>query len=314
MRAEDRRHGERIKRELRVFSRSVQRLPGIESPAALETLAFQIIESIRRIRYVSAIRDRPISLLRLDPSTELFDPIRAAILMRRADRFDEACWLVFLFTHFGKNLRSGYRLLRDVYGRLGGRGMWDWERTSNDTFVFRQWLDRHSLALKSDGRAHRGFGNHRKYQSLSAWKKNGTGDAVETYVTWVKSAGGHQSLFAQVLAEWDGDQEKAFRHLYREMDAVKSFGRTAKFDYLSMIGKTGLAPIEPDSVYFQTATGPVTGAKLLFHGDELARTPVSALESSADALAEALKIGKQAMEDSLCNWQKSPTRPVRFRG
>lgn len=314
MRAEDRRRGERIKRELRAYSQSVQPLPGIEPPAALETFTFQIIESIRRIRYVTAIGDRPISQSRLDPSTELFDPIRAAIFMRRADRFDEACWLVFLFTHFGKNLRSGYRLLRDVYGRLGGTVMWDWERTSNDTFRFRQWLDRHSLALKSDGRTHRGFGNHRKYQSLSAWKKNGTGDAVETYVTWVKSAGGHQSLFAQVLAESDGDQEKAFRHLYREMDAVKSFGRTAKFDYLSMIGKTGLAPIEPDSVYFQAATGPVTGAKLLFQGDELARTPVSVLESSADALANALKIGKQAMEDSLCNWQKSPTRPVRFRG
>jgi hypothetical protein len=98
------------------------------------------------------------------------------------------------------------------------------------------------------------------------------------------------------------------------MGRVKTFGRTARFDYLCMVGKTGLAPIEPNSVYFQGATGPVAGAKLLFHGSEFASVGVSALERSADLLAEALGINKQAMEDSLCNWQKSPAMPVRFRG
>ena len=125
MRAEDRRHAERIKRQLRTYSRSVEGLPGIESAAALDTFVFQIIESIRRIRFVSEVAARPISSSRLDPYSDLFDPIRAAILRRRAGEIDEAGWLIFLFTHFGKNLRSGYRLLRDVYGRLGHRGRWN---------------------------------------------------------------------------------------------------------------------------------------------------------------------------------------------
>ena len=81
-----------------------------------------------------------------------------------------------------------------------------------------------------------------------------------------------------------------------------------------MIGKCGVASIEPDSVHFQGATGPITGAKLLFHGSETVRAPISALERSADSLAKMLRLDKQAMEDSLCNWQKSPTVPLRFRG
>lgn len=314
MRANDRQHAERIKRQLRRYSGSVEPLPGIESSASLDTFVFQIIESIRRVRYVSEVAARPISPLRLNPSSDLFDPIRAAIVLHRAGQFDEAGWLIFLFTHFGKNLKSGYRLLRDVYGRLGVQGNWSWKRTSNDAFGFRQWLDKHSLALKSDQTGHRAFGNHRKYQSLDAWKENGTGSAVESYITLIKRAGGHQEFFAQALTSSNGDGRAAFRRLYKQMDAVKSFGRTAKFDYLSMVGKTSLALIEPDSVYFGAATGPVSGAKLLFHGDESARISVRDLEQSADALADAIEIGKQPMEDSLCNWQKSPTTPVRFRG
>jgi hypothetical protein len=314
MRSEDRLLAKKIKRQLQTYSSTVRPLPGIDSSAALETFVFQIIESLRRIRYVREVAARPISPLRLDPQSELFDPIRAAILEYQRGNLDEAGWLIFLFTHFGKNLKSKYQLLRDVYGRLGKKGRWDWKTTSNDAFGFRQWLDKNAQALKSDHANHRAFGNHRKYQSLNAWKKNGTGAAVESYVAWVKSAGGHQALFTEALALAEDDGRKAFRSLYRRLDAVESFGRTAKFDYLAMIGKVGLAPIEPDSVYFQGATGPIAGAKLLFGGAENAPIPVSKLEQAADALADAIGIGKQAMEDSLCNWQKSPTNPMRFRG
>jgi hypothetical protein len=263
---------------------------------------------------VSQVAARPISPYRLDPSSDLFDPVRASILKKRGGDFDEAGWLIFLFTHFGKNLKSGYQLIRDIYGKLGGPGNWDWAATSGDTFGFRHWLDRNQLALKTDPLNHRAFGNHRKYQSLDAWKGNGTGAAIESYIVWVRHAGGHEALFAAALASAKGNGRTAFEILYRDMNAVRSFGRTAKFDYLSMIGKTGLAEIEPDSVHFQSATGPVEGAKLLFGGARNARIPISSLECLSDALADAIGIGKQAMEDSLCNWQKSPTIPVSFRG
>ena len=48
------------------------------------------------------------------------------------------------------------------------------------------------------------------------------------------------------------------------MDALKRFGRTARFDYLTMVGKLGLANIAPGSPYMVGATGPLKGAALLF--------------------------------------------------
>ncbi|WP_442869960.1 hypothetical protein [Bradyrhizobium sp. CCBAU 45389] len=39
-----------------------------------------------------------------------------------------------------------------------------------------------------------------------------------------------------------------------------------------------------------------------------------ALQAKADALDDYLKVGKQVIEDSLCNWQKSPGTYEYFRG
>lgn len=296
-----------------MYSAKVKDLPGIDDDAALNTLIFQIIESVRRIRFIKEIAKRDISKDRINPSSDLFDPIRAAILEERAGHFEEACWLVFLFTHFGKNLTSGYRLIRDIYGKLGHGSKWTWAQTRKDPLAFRHWLDKHLMELRT-GTVHRAFGSHRKYQSLDPWKPSGTGAAVESYVAWVKSFGSHEAAFETAIRSTRNDPEDTFRWLYKSMTAVISFGRTARFDYLSMIGKLELAKIKPDSVYFGSATGPVDGAKLLFYGSSQARASTKQLETSADELAEFLKLDKQVMEDSLCNWQKSPTVPEGFRG
>jgi len=58
----------------------------------------------------------------------------------------------------------------------------------------------------------------------------------------------------------NGDPRKAFYDLYRMMEVVASIGITARFDYLTMVGKLGLASIEPGSTYMQGATGPLQGA------------------------------------------------------
>jgi hypothetical protein len=273
-----------------------------------------LIESIRRIRFVHQVAERPIAESRKNPATEYFDPIRAAILYKRAGNIDEACWLVFLFVHFGKNAQSGYRLIADIYGKLGQGRTWKWTHVSKDVLAFRHWLDKNQQSLKSSGKIHRGFGNHRKYQSLDAWKPNGTGEAVQTYVAWVKNSGGHLKLFTTSLAIANGEPEGAFANLYLQMDAVRSFGRTGKFDYLTMIGKLKLAEIRPDSVHFDGATGPLTGARLLFNGDPKSKGSSKTLESLSDLLGSRLRVDKQVIEDSLCNWQKSPLDAVRFRG
>ncbi|HEV2578794.1 MAG TPA: hypothetical protein VGU25_16440 [Acidobacteriaceae bacterium] len=314
MRKEDLAFASATYSRLGTFDQGIHALPGISTKDTRRTLVFQIVESVRRIRFVQQVSQRPIAASRKDPSSAYFDPVRAAILYHATGDLEEACWLVFLFVHFGKNLKSGYQLIADVYGSLGQGKTWTWKRVSDDPLEFRHWLDKHQSDLKSQGNKHRGFGNHRKYQSLHAWKQTGTGEAVQSYVTWVKSAGGHKSLFASAVKKAGGNAELAFAELYRAMNAVRSFGRTAKFDYLAMIGKIGLAAILPDSVHFVGATGPVSGAKLLFTGNTDTKMSNKRLQELSDLLSNHLKVDKQVIEDSLCNWQKSPTEPVSFRG
>jgi len=301
-------------RRLAAFEANVHPLPGLRAENAEATFIFQIVESIRRIRFVQQISNREIAQSRKSPASEYFDPIRGAMLYFREGDIDEACWLVFLFVHFGKHAKSGYQLIRDVYGKFGNGEIWTWANVSSDPMAFRHWLDKNQLKLRATEAQHRGFGNHRKYQSLHAWKPVGTGEAVHTYVLWVLSSGSHAKLFANAANASKGDPEKAFGYLYREMKVVKSFGRTARFDYLAMIGKLKLADIHPDSVHFDGATGPVTGARLLFSGNPQSRDSAKSLESLSDLLASRLSVGKQVIEDSLCNWQKSPSNPIRFRG
>lgn len=294
------------------FDRTKRPLLGIRAASSCETLIEQLLESIHRVKYVSVIRTRNLSDRRADPHDQIFDPLKAAILHHRQGRIDEAFWLVFLFVHFGKHARAGWRYAREIYGRLGDTAHWDWASTSADPSGFRQWLHSHQGELKREG-VPRGFGNHRKYESLDAYSSTGTGAAVESYVKWVDPPRTHQDLMDEAYWQTDGDPRKAFDHLYRSIDAVARFGRTARFDYLAMIGKLGLAAIEPGSPYMRNSNGPLKGAQLLFGGEKKAALSAVVLDQWLVELDTALKVGMQVLEDALCNWQKSPGRFIPFR-
>jgi hypothetical protein len=109
------------------------------------------------------------------------------------------------------------------------------------------------------------------------------------------------------------DPHKIFDALYRGL-VVRSFGRLAKFDYLSLIGRYGIAPVEAGSAYLSGATGPAKGARLLFDGRPDGQSPLTELQSMLDALDADLQVTMKVMEDALCNWQKSPKRFVHFKG
>ncbi len=314
MRPRDIAEADRIDSALSAFDARVRPLPGIQELAHRGAYLEQVMESIHRVRYIARVLERDISDNRADPASEWFYPIKAAALHGRHGRHDEACWLVFLSVHFGLSPRSGWRLARDIYGALGGANRWDWTRTSADPAAFRAWLASNQHALKNDGIIRR-FGNHRKYQSLDAHTPTGTGAAVESYVAWVAPPRAHAALFGNAVAVADGDRRRAFDVLYRSLKSVVSFGRTARFDYLTMIGKLGFASIEPGFAYMGGATGPLRGARLLFFGSATAggATPRQ-LDAWLAELDAHLGVGMQVLEDSLCNWQKSPGRFTRFRG
>ncbi len=306
MRSSDKKRAGELAAAFQTFSRHTP-MPGIASAAARDSLVRQMIDSLHRVEFVRRLGDRPIDPRRMDPADALFDPIRAAFLHDRAGDKDEAAWLIFLSTHFGFHRRWKWELTRRVYGALGQGPNWTWTRASSDLAGFRTWFERNASAL--DGIP---FGNHRKYESLRADAENNLADTVGSYVNWIGANRG----FAMLVADIDNppsDAKGRFDKLYRACPIVQ-FGRTAKFDLFTMLGKLNIAEIEPPKPYLQGATGPTRGARLLFGGDVTAPIPVGMLSDLVVGVGDHLGVGMQVMEDSLCNWQKSQFAYIPFRG
>lgn len=296
---------------LRQYNRDVRSLPGIHAQGADDALALQFVDSVRKVDRLTRIgRTLPSPERRL-PSSPFFDPERAAVLMARSGDLEEACWLSFLSVHFGWHGRDKWTLTARVYGALGSEPFWTWERTSKNSSEFKTWV---ADAIRSRNSPLGHFGNHRSRETLRADLPNGTPAVVESYVKWIESSGGHEPLLRTTTAMAKGDAERAFDLLYRSMSQVQRFGRLARFDYLTLLGKLGLAQIAPGSTYISEASGPLRGARLLFGGNVFAPMTKKLAEEHADGLARHLKIGMQPMEDALCNWQKTPTRFRAFRG
>lgn len=312
MRKRDIEKAESLENSLRKYSLEVRSMPGINPDENMVSLIHQFIDSIRRVEYVRILPNRNLSAGSANPSNQFFDPLKAAAFYKNQDNIDEACWLVFLATHFGKNLQTSWRLARDIYGSLGTGDPWFWDRVAAMPEGPAQWINSNYSLLSSDG-VSRKFGNHRKYESLRPSSARPTGNVISTYVSWINEYGGHRELFNHALALSQNNQRQAFRHLYNDM-RVMSFGRTAKFDYLTMLSKLKLAPIEADSAYLEGATGPLKGAKLLFGGSFNSSLTTQDLNAELILLADKLGVGMQEMEDALCNWQKSPNRYSSFRG
>lgn len=292
-----------LEAQLLDFHQNKMPLHGVAPPENMLAFVAQLIDSIQRVMYVHTIRARPISAARADPRSPSFDPIRAAVA---AGQTEEAFWLVFLATHCGRNLRTEWRLVAELYG-ASQAVPWTWTRVLNDPEAYADWVEDHYDTFTGK------FGNHRKYESLKPGPK-GTGAVVRSYVDWITGFGSHAAMIAQAKAQANGNARRAFNVLYEQMRAVMRFGRTGRFDYLTMLSKVGLADIEADSTYMNEATGPKRGARLLFDGQIDSNTGARVLEARVAALEQRLGVGMQVMEDAMCNWQKSPNLYQAFRG
>jgi Alpha-glutamyl/putrescinyl thymine pyrophosphorylase clade 3 len=174
--------------------------------------------------------------------------------------------------------------------------LWDWARISADPKSFRNWLATNQTALQG-----RRFSNHRKYESLNANSDKGAAAVFESYVAWVAPPRTHQALIRETHQLIGQNPKDTFEHLYKTMN-VKRFGRLGKFDFLTMLGKLGIAPIEAGSAYLcDNATGPLKGARLLFTGSIVSTTGAKTLDALLPQLDNHLNVGMQALEDALCN-------------
>lgn len=311
MKPADREEGERLSIAIRELRHELS-MPGISHSNRLDVLVEQIVESVRRNEYIRRLRGRDLSSSSADPTSPTFDPLMAAIRHAKTGRVDDACWMVFVYVHFGKHRTSGWRYARDVVGRLGQGGAWDWAAISQDVTAFRNWLDQNQPELRRRD-IPGGFGNHRKYESLAGWSPAGTGEVVASYVALVLGFGDHAALLNSI--ESGRTPEEAFEALYKEIRRVNRFGRTAAFDYSMLISKLEIAKVRPGHSYLEGATGPLSGARVLF-GTDAHGHQRSAKELRADVarLQRALGVSFDVIEDALCNWQKSPGSFKPFRG
>lgn len=172
----------------------------------------------------------------------------------------------------------------------------------------------HERRLSGGDGVSRRFSNHRKYESLKASSAAGTAAVFDSYVQWVRPPRTHQDLIRDAHKLVGQNPKEVFNHLYVQMNAVRRFGRLAKFDYLTMLGKLGIAPIDPGSAYLGEATGPLRGARLLFTGNVHSALSGKILDQSLLTLDDHLQVGMQTLEDAICNWQKSPGKFISFRG
>jgi hypothetical protein len=293
-----------LEKGLREFSNRHHKLLGIADATRRRVLTLQMVASLRRLNYTQLIKSRHISPNRADPTSDFFEPERAAALHARAGQTDEAIWLIFLATHFGQHGRHGWRMLRDVYSGLGG-GTWTWARVSANPQQFRAWLSQNCQGIGG------AFGNHRKYETLNPASSSGTANVIESFALCV----GHSPSrwFSDLVRATGNDPHALFDAAYNNL-SIARFGRLAKFDFLALLGRLDLAPITPGSAYLSGATGPLRGTRLLIDGNVSSTSRAADLDAILQQLDKVLNVGMQVMEDSLCNWQKSPDRFVHFRG
>lgn len=293
------------------FEADSEVITGIEDPRSREVFIRQILDSKAREGYIATLLERPLDPLSTDPRHNAFHPLKAAVLHKKAGDFDEAVWLVYIYVHFGMHPLTGWWYASRMYGGCdsGPDAWWTWSRTAEDPIGFRYWLDDHIEDFHATERPH-GFGNHRKYLSLNAWSEQGTGAAIASYVEWVLAAGGdHAERFASLAKNSPGE---TFDSIYRSVDQVRQFGRTAKFDYITMLSRLGLVDALASHAYLGGATGPLKGSKLFFFGDRVAQIPRREVEARLNAFVHSTGVAPDILEDALCNWQKDPLNYVRF--
>src|SRR5258707_1712573 len=190
---------------LLIFSQDDTALLGVEGKVARETLAKQMIASLRRLDYTAVQKERDIHRDRADPDSNLFDPERAALFHARNGNPDEAIWLIFLSIHFGKHGRHGWRMLRDIYSGLG-TSLWTWARASAQPNAFREWLKANRANIRG------AFGNHRKYETLDPDSDSSTALVIENFVNLCRPS--PSSYFATLAHSTGNDPKKIFDAAY----------------------------------------------------------------------------------------------------
>ena len=128
---------------------------------------------------------------------------------------------------------------------------------------------------------------------------------IYSFREWVKRNGRGlpYGAFCSV-AKSSKSPERGFDKAYLKLDVTR-FGRTAKFDFLCLLGNLKILDVSPPHCYLAEATGPKSGALLMVIGKKSG--PVTTeIEATIQELQNHLGVPVEVMEDALCGWQKRP--------
>lgn len=274
----------------------VHYFPGLRSEADRRRLVRELKRSLLEHR---ALRMRKFDGDH-DPASDGFHPLTAILHLASSGDYNEACWLAFLSIHFGwdGDASGTGKFIRFFYGKLGNPDYWRWRVTARRPTLVRGWLARNRDTFKGLR-----FGNHRKYETLNPNSPAGTPAVIESFCAWVKQHGGNSpyDAFLSLLTP-AMTREESFDRLFRSF-RVRRFGRTARFDFLSLLGNLELLPITPGHCYLRGATGPKSAALLTCTGRRRGRLSPE-IAQKIETLRQHLGVPANVMEDALCNWQK----------
>ena len=281
-------------RELRTrlgeFQKSCE-LAGLDTEESRARLVEKVVDSEKKLRALSMRKFAG----SIDPSGRDFHPLKAIVKHFEAGDHDEAVWLAFLTTHFGQEARKTIRLF---YGKFG-QGQWNWEAVCHDPSAVGEWMASNPKKVKRLK-----FGNHRKHETNNPTSSVGTAGVIQSFSEWVKQTG-HGSPYRALRAAANGKMPKAaFDNAYHKI-SVTRFGRTAKFDFLCLLGNLGVLEVSPPHCYLAEGTGPKRGAVQMVTGKKKGRITAE-VEKTMRRLRKHLGVPVEAMEDALCNWQKHP--------
>lgn len=255
-------------------------LPGLSDPASLERFVECIQQSLLDHAAIRAGQNLPKAVRGPGPTFEPF----AEIKRWATTDWHEAVWLAALATAVGWDRPES---IGQLFNALYQEPPWTSARVANDDAEsMARWIADNAEELHEFAR----FGDHRAYQSHRAGSPTSTGRVVRSLSWWLKASGN----------ELHPDSAD-FDRLYRAMDPVVGFGRTARYDFLRLLGLLGLAPLEPSQCFFAGSSGPQRGARRFFR---MADATCLELEARSRHVEAMLGLTPMIFEDVLCQASK----------
>ena len=289
-----------IEQKLREFDTHIYPLPGLESGEALKSFASALCNAIDEV----LIASEPLGLVTsgevFDYDSSKFDPLLTAMWHCNLGKIEEACWLLFLCSYFGKHPKKGWNFLRSVYSAFDGKIPWNWSQVSGRSEEFGNWLLFNQPELKKI----RGLGNAYKYYTFDRNKAIEMVAQIQSYIVWVKSKVNHVKLFGDIPDYHAIEPSASFQYCYQEMSVQTALKKSVQFDYLALIGNLGIARIQPGHLYLNDILLPKRGTKWLFDIKKSDKIPVSELNMRMSLLVNYLELpfGIQIVQKALGKW------------